>query len=144
FRPGYVNNIVQGWIPALDGMETRLREGARVADVGCGVGFSTLLMADAYPQSSFVGYDFHQPSIKESRRHAASHVDSNRVRFEVANAKEIAEDGFDLITMYDCLHDMGDPRGCATHMRDILAEGGTWMIVEPIAGNAPEQNLNPV
>ena len=111
FRPGYVNNIVQNWIPALDGVDQKLRRGARVADVGCGVGFSTLLMADAYPASSFVGYDFHAPSIDEARRHAAAHDYGDRVRFEVAAAKDIAEEGFDLVTMYDCLHDMGDPRG---------------------------------
>ncbi|HZV18538.1 MAG TPA: class I SAM-dependent methyltransferase [Sphingobium sp.] len=144
FRPGYVNNIVQNWIPALDGMEEKLRKGANVADVGCGVGFSTLLMAEAYPQSRFTGYDFHEPSIAEARHHAESHGLGDRVRFEVANAKEIAEDGFDLITMYDCLHDMGDPRGCAAHMHDLLAPGGHWMIVEPIAGDAPAQNMNPV
>jgi SAM-dependent methyltransferase len=144
FRPGYVNNIVQAWIPALDGMEARLHAGARVADVGCGVGFSTLLMAEAYPESSFVGYDFHEPSIDEARRHAGEHGLGDRVRFEVAAAKDIAEQGFDLITMYDCLHDMGDPRGCAGHMHRILAPGGSWMIVEPIAGDAPAQNMNPV
>lgn len=144
FRPGYVNNIVQAWIPALAGMEDRLRAGAKVADVGCGVGFSTLLMAKAYPESRFVGYDFHEPSIEEAQRHAREHGFGERVRFEVANAKEIAETGFDLVTMFDCLHDMGDPRGCSAHMRRILAPGGTWMIVEPIAGNAPADNLNPV
>lgn len=144
FRPGYVNNIVQAWIPALDGVEAKLRAGAKVADVGCGVGFSTLLMAEAYPDSSFVGYDFHEPSIDEARRHAGEHELGDRVRFEVATAKDIAEQGFDLITMYDCLHDMGDPRGCAGHMRQILAPGGSWMIVEPIAGDAPAQNMNPV
>ncbi len=144
FRPGYVNNIVQGWIPALNGMEARLKSGAKVADVGCGVGFSTLLMAEAYPESRFTGYDFHEPSIEEARRHAADHGLGERVKFEVAAAKDIAETGYDLITMYDCLHDMGDPRGCATHMRRILAPGGSWMIVEPIAGDAPEQNFNPV
>ncbi|UIJ45642.1 class I SAM-dependent methyltransferase [Sphingomonas cannabina] len=144
FRPGYVNNIVQNWIPALDGVEARLREGVRVADVGCGVGFSTLLMAEAYPESSFVGFDFHEPSIEEARRHADHHGLSDRVRFEVAQAKEIAEEGFDLVTMYDCLHDMGDPRGCAAHMRRILAAGGSWMIVEPIAGDTPADNMNPV
>ena len=144
FRPGYVNNIVQAWIPALDGVEAKLRAGAKVADVGCGVGFSTLLMAEAYPDSSFVGYDFHEPSIDEARRHAGEHGLGDRVRFEVATAKDIAEQGFDLITMYDCLHDMGDPRGCAGHMRQILAPGGSWMIVEPIAGDAPAQNMNPV
>ena len=144
FRPGYVNNIVQAWIPALDGVEAKLRAGAKVADVGCGVGFSTLLMAEAYPDSSFVGYDFHEPSIDEARRHAGEHGLGDRVRFEVATAKDIVEQGFDLITMYDCLHDMGDPRGCAGHMRQILAPGGSWMIVEPIAGDAPAQNMNPV
>lgn len=144
FRPGYVNNIVQAWIPALEGMEARLRAGAKVADVGCGVGFSTLLMAEAYPDSRFVGYDFHEPSIEEAGRHAAEHGLGDRVRFEVAKAKDIAEDGFDLITMYDCLHDMGDPRGCAAHMRHILAPDGLWMIVEPIAGDAPADNMNPV
>lgn len=144
FRPGYVNNIVQAWIPALDGVEAKLRSGAKVADIGCGVGFSTLLMAEAYPESEFIGYDFHAPSIEEARRHAQAHGLNDRVRFEVAAAKEIAGGGFDLVTMYDCLHDMGDPRGCAAHMRGILAPGGTWMIVEPIAGDSPEQNLNPV
>jgi len=144
FRPGYVNNIVQAWLPALDGVEAKLHAGARVADVGCGVGFSTLLMAEAYPESNFVGYDFHEPSVDEARRHASEHGLGDRVRFEVATAKDIAEQGFDLITMYDCLHDMGDPRGCAGHMRRILAPGGSWMIVEPIAGDAPAQNMNPV
>ena len=144
FRPGYVNNIVQSWIPAMDGMEAKLRSGAKVADVGCGVGFSTLLMAQAYPQSHFTGYDFHEPSIEDARRHAQEHGLSDRVRFEVAAAKDIAEKDFDFITMYDCLHDMGDPKGCAAHMRRILTPGGSWMIVEPIAGDRPEDNLNPV
>mgnify|MGYP001549725329 CR=1 FL=1 len=144
FRPGYVNNIVQAWIPALDGVEARLQAGAKVADVGCGVGFSTLLMAGAYPESRFIGYDFHAPSIEEARRHAEAHGLGQRVRFEVATAKDIPERDFDLVTMYDCLHDMGDPRGCAAHMRQILAADGSWMIVEPIAGDKPEANFNPV
>jgi ubiquinone/menaquinone biosynthesis C-methylase UbiE len=144
FRPGYVNNIVQSWIPALNGVEAKLRQGAKVADVGCGVGFSTLLMAQAYPDSEFTGYDFHEPSIEEARRHAETHGLSERVRFEVAAAKEIDGRDFDLVTMYDCLHDMGDPRGCAQHMRRIVAPGGSWMVVEPIAGDRPEQNMNPV
>jgi 2-polyprenyl-3-methyl-5-hydroxy-6-metoxy-1,4-benzoquinol methylase len=144
FRPGYVNSIVQAWLPALDGVEDRLRAGASVADVGCGVGFSTLLMAEAFPASRFTGYDFHEPSIEEARRHAADHGLADRVRFEAVPAKEIAETGFDLVTMFDCLHDMGDPRGCAAHMRRILAPGGTWMIVEPIAGDSPAANMNPV
>lgn len=144
FRPGYVNNIVQHWLPALDGVEERLRAGARVADVGCGVGFSTLLMARAYPNSRFVGFDFHEPSIAQAREHARSHGLADQVQFEAIAAKDIAETGFDLITMFDCLHDMGDPRGCAAHMRRILAEGGTWMIVEPRAGDSPADNMNPV
>jgi len=144
FRPGYVNNIVQSWIPALNGVEAKLRGGAKVADVGCGVGFSTLLMAEAYPESEFTGYDFHEPSIEEARRHAEAHGLGERVRFEVAAAKEIAGGDFDLVTMYDCLHDMGDPRGCAAHMRSIVAPGGSWMVVEPIAGDRPEQNMNAV
>jgi SAM-dependent methyltransferase len=144
FRPGYVNNIVQNWIPALEGVIPKLSGRAKVADIGCGVGFSTLLMAQAYPNSHFVGFDFHEPSIAEARKHAKTHRLSDRVRFEVAQAKEIAEGDFDLITMYDCLHDMGDPRGCAGHMRKILKKDGTWMIVEPIAGDKPEQNMNPV
>ena len=144
FRPGYVNNIVQSWIPALDGMAERLEHGARVADVGCGVGFSTLLMAQAYPASEFTGYDFHEPSIMEARRHAEEHGLAGRVRFEVAKAKDIAETGFDLVTMFDCLHDMGDPRGCARHIRRILAPGGSWMVVEPIAGETASENMNPV
>lgn len=144
FRPGYVNNIAQTWIPALDGVRPKLESSAKVADVGCGVGFSTILMAKAYPKSEFVGFDFHEPSIKDAREHAQSHGVGDRVRFEVANAKDIQESGFDLVTMYDCLHDMGDPRGCAAHMRKILKADGSWMIVEPIAGDKPEQNMNPV
>jgi len=144
FRPSYVNNIVQTWIPSLDGVQDKLRAGAKVADIGCGVGFSTLLMAQAFPSSHFVGFDFHESSILEARRHAKTHAVDERVRFEIAKAKEITEGGFDLVTMYDCLHDMGDPRGCASHVSKILKNGGTWMIVEPIAGDKPEQNMNPV
>ena len=144
FRPGYVNNIAQNWLPALEGVETKLHAGARVADVGCGVGFSTLLMAQAYPHSSFVGFDFHKPSIAEARKHAQEHGLGDRVSFEAVAAKDIEETGFDLVTMYDCLHDMGDPAGCAAHMRRILADDGTWMIVEPNAGDTPADNMNPV
>jgi SAM-dependent methyltransferase len=144
FRPGYVNNIVQNWLPALDGVADKLKAGARVADVGCGVGFSTLLMAKAFPASRFVGYDFHEPSIMEARRHAQEHGVGDRVRFEAATAKEIKDRDFDLITFFDCLHDMGDPRGCAKHMRQIIKPDGTWMIVEPIAGDRAQDNLNPV
>lgn len=145
FRPGYVNGIVQAWLPALDGMVARLEAGAKVADIGCGVGFSTLIMAEAFPNSRFIGYDFHQPSIDEANAHAAAHGLTDRVRFEAAPAKEIRETGFDLITMFDCLHDMGDPRGCARHMRDLLKEDGSWMLVEPIAGDQAGDNVgNPV
>ena len=121
-----------------------MKSGAKVADVGCGVGFSTLLMAQAFPESQFVGFDFHEPSIAEARKHAQAHGLGDRVRFEVASAKEIKETGFDLITSFDCLHDMGDPRGCAAHMRQILGKDGAWMIVEPIAGNRPADNMNAV
>jgi hypothetical protein len=145
FRPGYVNSIVQAWLPALDGMLPRLHSGAKVADVGCGVGFSTLLMAEAFPNSQFIGYDFHEPSIDEANAHAAAHGLDGRVRLETAPAKDINETGFDLITMFDCLHDMGDPRGCAEHMRTLLKNDGAWMIVEPIAGDSPAENMrNPV
>lgn len=141
FRPGYVNGIVQSWLPALDGMLSRLQSGVKVADVGCGVGFSTLIMAQAFPASHFVGYDFHAPSIEQANAHAAAHGLADRVRFEAVSAKEIRETGFDLITMFDCLHDMGDPRGCARHMKEILADDGVWMIVEPIANDDPGDNL---
>ncbi len=143
FRPGYVNNILQNWLPTLDGVTEKLEAGAKVADIGCGVGFSTLLMAEAYPKSTFIGYDFHEASIEDARRHAADHGHGN-VRFEVAQAKEIAEDGFDFVTAFDCLHDMGDPRGCAAHVRKILKNDGTWMICEPIAGNKAADNMNPI
>jgi SAM-dependent methyltransferase len=144
FRPGYVNNIIQNWLPSLEGVTAKLKSGAKVADVGCGVGFSTLMMATAYPNSEFVGFDFHEPSIAAARQHAREHKLADRVRFECATAKDIEEKGFDLITFYDCLHDMGDPRGCASHMRRILKDDGTWMVVEPIAGNTPVDNMNPV
>ncbi|MFD1612214.1 class I SAM-dependent methyltransferase [Sphingomonas tabacisoli] len=141
FRPGYVNGIVQSWLPALDGMVDRLQSGANVADVGCGVGFSTLLMAQAYPNSRFTGYDFHVPSIEQANAHAAAHGLADRVKFETAPAKEIAGGDYDLITMFDCLHDMGDPKGCAQHMKTLLKPDGAWMLVEPIAGNAPAENI---
>jgi ubiquinone/menaquinone biosynthesis C-methylase UbiE len=145
FRPGYVNNIVQAWLPALDGIVPRLERGAKVADIGCGVGFSTILMAKAFPNSTFTGYDFHEPSIRQASEHAAAHGVAGRVQFETAPAKAIGATGFDLITMFDCLHDMGDPRGCAAHMHSMLKADGVWMVVEPIAGDAPQENIgNPV
>ncbi len=144
FRPTYVNSIARSWLPALDGVDAKLKAGAKVADIGCGVGFSTMLMAKAYPKSEFIGFDFHDPSIVEARRHAAAHDAGGNVRFEASAAKGIDERGFDLVTMFDCLHDMGDPRGCARHVRRMLKDDGTWMIVEPIAGDRPEDNMNPV
>ncbi len=143
FRPTYVNSIVGSWIPSLDGVEAKLKAGAKVADIGCGVGFSTLLMAEAYPNSSFVGFDFHDQSISEARKHASKHNAGN-ARFETSTAKEIAERGFDVVTGFDCLHDMGDPRGCSAHMRRILKDDGTWMIVEPVAADRPEDNMNAI
>ncbi len=144
FRPGYVNNVVQNWLPALEGVTAKLESGAKVADIGCGVGFSTLLMARAFPNTLFVGFDFHQGSIDAAREHAREHGLSERVRFECASAKDIEETGFDLVTFFDCLHDMGDPRGCAAHMRQLLKADGTWMVVEPIAGDRAADNMNPV
>ena len=129
------------WLPAINGMVPRLESSAKVADVGCGVGFSTILMAEAFPNSQFIDYDFHAPSIEQANAHAAAHRLSSRVRFETTQVKEISETQFDLITMFDCLHDMGDPRGCATHMRELLKEYGTWMPVEPIAGDNPSDNI---
>ncbi len=144
FRPTYVNSIVQQWLPQLEGVEAKLKAGARVADVGCGVGFSTLLMAEAFPNSEFTGYDFHSELIADARKHLSEHPGRKNVQFETAPAKDIAEQDFDLITMFDCLHDMGDPRGCASHMHGMLKKDGTWMIVEPMAGNSPAENFNPV
>ena len=141
FRPGYVNNIVQSWIPALDGVEAKLIKGGRVADIGCGIGFSTLLMARAYPEAEFIGYDFHEPSIADARQHASEHGLADRVRFEVARAKDIGEGEFDLITAFDCLHDMGDPEGCARHLHTRLKADGTWLICEPIAADRPVDNV---
>jgi SAM-dependent methyltransferase len=144
FRPGYAANLVSSWIPALEGVEDTLRAGARVADVGCGHGASTILMAQAYPASEFVGFDYHEPSIAHARAAATDAGLDDRVRFEVAPAKEYPGDGYDLVAMFDCLHDMGDPVGAAAHVLDTLADDGTWLIVEPFAGDRLEDNLNPV
>jgi len=145
FRPGYVNNIIQAWLPALDGVQSKLETGARVADIGCGVGFSTLLLAKAFPNSDFIGFDFHEASIDKANEHAREHGLAHRVRFQTARAKDIAERDFDLVTVFDCLHDMGDPQGCAAHIRTLLKPDGSWMIVEPIAADAPADNIgNPV
>jgi SAM-dependent methyltransferase len=144
FRSGYAANLVPSWIPALDGVEAKLQSGASVADVGCGHGASTILMAQAYPRSTFVGYDYHAPSVQIARERAAEAGVADRVRFEVARATDYPGRGFDLVTMFDCLHDLGDPAGAAAHVRQTLAESGTWMIVEPNAGDSVEDNLTPV
>jgi SAM-dependent methyltransferase len=141
FRPGYENSITQAWLPSLEGVVARLEAGAKVADVGCGVGFSTLLMAKAFPASVFTGYDFHGPSIEQASAHAAAHGLADRVRFVTTPAKAIAERDFDLVTMFDCLHDMGDPRGCAGHVRSMLKPDGTWMLVEPVAAAKVADNI---
>jgi SAM-dependent methyltransferase len=144
FRPGYAANLVSSWIPALGGVEDRLQTGARVADVGCGHGASTLLMAQAFPRSEFVGFDYHAPSIEHARGAAAEAGLGDRARFEVASAKDYPGDAYDLVCMFDCLHDMGDPVGAAAHVLRSLAPDGTWLIVEPYAGDRLEDNLNPV
>jgi ubiquinone/menaquinone biosynthesis C-methylase UbiE len=143
YRPGYINALVQEWLPALDGVVERLNAGARVADVGCGHGVSTILMARAFPASEFIGYDFHPGSIAAATAHARAHEVGN-VRFEVARAQDFPGEDFDLVTCFDCLHDMGDPKGAAAHIRRTLKTGGTWMVVEPAAGNSLEDNMNPV
>jgi SAM-dependent methyltransferase len=144
FRPGYVNNIVANWLPALDGVVAKLERGAKVADVGCGHGVSTVLMARAFPNSEFVGYDFHPSSVEQAERHARDHGVGGNTRFEVATAKNYPDKDFDLVAFFDCLHDMGDPVGAAAHVRQSLKPDGTWMIVEPAAGDRLEDNLNPI
>jgi 2-polyprenyl-3-methyl-5-hydroxy-6-metoxy-1,4-benzoquinol methylase len=144
FRPGYNANLTSGWLPALDGVVPRLESGALVADVGCGHGASTILMARAYPNSTFVGSDYHDGSIETARRHAQEAGVAGRVRFEAASAAAYSGSGYDLVTMFDCLHDMGDPVGAARHVRSTLKSDGTWMIVEPQDGDRVEENLNPV
>jgi SAM-dependent methyltransferase len=144
FRPGYAANLISSWIPALDGVQAKLEAGVRVADVGCGHGASTILMARAYPRSSFVGFDYHPASIEHAWAAALDAGLEDRVRFEVAAAKQYPGDGYELVCMFDCLHDMGDPVGAAAHVLSTLAPDGTWLIVEPYAGDRLEDNLNPV
>jgi SAM-dependent methyltransferase len=144
FRPGYQANLVASWLPALNGVTAKLEAGADVADVGCGHGASTILMAQAFPASRFVGSDYHPASIEEARSRAEAAGVADRVRFEVADASSFTGSGYDLVTMFDCLHDMGDPVGAARHVRETIAADGTWMIVEPMAGDRVEDNLNPV
>ena len=144
FRPGYNANLLTSWLPALDGVVDRLKQGARVADVGCGHGASTILMASAFPKSTFVGSDYHDGSIETARERAETAGVADRVRFEIAPAAGYGGESFDLVTMFDCLHDMGDPVGAARHVLSTLTPDGTWMIVEPAAGDRVEDNLNPV
>lgn len=142
FRPGYRMHLVNDWIPSLTGIEEKLKAGGRVADVGCGHGASTIIMAQAYPNSRFYGFDNHEPSIEHARRAAEEAGVSDRVTFEVASAREIPEGPYDLICFFDCLHDMGDPLGAAKRASEVLADGGSALIVEPMAGNTVEENFN--
>ena len=144
FRPGYAANLMSSWIPALEGVEAKLKAGANVADVGCGLGASTILMAGAYPNSTFVGFDYHDASIETARQRAADAGVTERVKFEVARAKDYPGSEYDFVAFFDCLHDMGDPVGAASHVRQSLAADGTWMIVEPFANDQVGDNLNPV
>ena len=144
FRPNYRAHLIGEWIPALGDVDSKLKAGAKVADVGCGLGTSTILMAQAYPKSTFVGFDYHPASIEMARKAAAAAGVSDRVKFEVASAKEYPGEGYQLVTFFDCLHDMGDPEGAARHVRKTLDPGGAWMIVEPFANDKLEENLNPI
>ncbi|HEX3223894.1 MAG TPA: class I SAM-dependent methyltransferase [Nocardioides sp.] len=144
FRPGYEANLVSSWLPALDGVVEKLRDGASVADVGCGLGASTIILAQAFEHSSFVGYDIHGPSIDAARKAATEAGVERRARFDVAAATDFPGTGFDLVTLFDCLHDMGDPVGAARRIRQSLADDGTLLLVEPAAGETLEDNLNPV
>jgi 2-polyprenyl-3-methyl-5-hydroxy-6-metoxy-1,4-benzoquinol methylase len=144
FEPGYRANLLDAWIPALDGVDARLQSGGRVADVGCGHGASTMIIAEGYPNAEVVGYDYHEGSIAEARRRAEAAGLGNRLRFEIAPADAFRGSGYDLITCFDCLHDMGDPVAVSRHLRGALADDGAWMIVEPKAGDRVEDNLNPV
>ncbi len=144
FRPNYIGNLVDSWLPALDGVVAELETGARVADIGCGYGSSTVLMAQAFPNSTFIGSDPHEPSIEAARKAAADAGIGDHCQFEVATAADFSGTGYDLVTSLDCLHDMGDPVGAARHVRSSLADDGVWMIVEPNAADRLEDNLNPV
>lgn len=144
FQPSYTTHLTSDWIPALDGVEDRLKAGASVADIGCGLGASTVIMAQAYSHSTFAGFDYHQPSVQAAQKAAAEAAVQHRVRFQTATADDFPGTGFDLICMFDCLHDMGDPVGAARHVRKALADDGTLMLVEPNAGDTVQDNINPV
>lgn len=143
FRPGYVNFLTSTWIPALDGVHDRLRDGIRVADIGCGHGASTIHLAQTYPQSRFTGIDPHGDSVEAARKHAAEQGVADRVSFQEATAKELSGT-YDLIAFFDCLHDLGDPVGALIAAREHLSADGTILLVEPMAGDSVEENLNPV
>lgn len=144
FRPGYVADLVSSWIPALDGVEEKLTDGARVADVGCGHGASTLLIGGSYPRSRVTGFDYHHPSVEQARKRAADAGMAARVTFEVAGAADFPGTGYDLVAVFDALHDMPDPLGAARHVREVLAPDGTFLLVEPYAEDRLEDNMNPV
>ena len=144
FRPGYIANLVPAWIPALDGVADKLRAGGAVADIGCGLGASTILLAQEYPNSRFTGSDYHQGSIELARKRAGDAGVADRVSFEVASAASFSGDGYDLAATFDCLHDMGDPLGAARHIRQALKPDGTWLVVEPYAADETAGNMNPV
>ena len=144
FRPGYNANLVSSWIPALDGVEAKLKAGAKVADVGCGHGASAILMAKAYPKSEFFGFDYHAPSLERAKDLAKEAGVSDRVTFAKATAKDFPAKDYDLVAFFDCLHDMGDPVGAGKHVRESLAKDGVWMIVEPFAHDKLKDNLNPI
>ncbi len=144
FRPGYLANLVGAWIPALDGVSAKLDRGGRVADVGCGHGASTIIMGKAFPRSTFVGFDYHQASIDAASKRAREAGIGDRVTFQASSAKGYPGTGYDLVTCFDCLHDMGDPEGAARHVRESLAPDGTFMLVEPFANDELEDNLNPI
>jgi len=144
FRPGYAANLISAWIPALTGVDAKLKNGACVADVGCGLGASTILMAKAYPKSEFTGFDYHDKSIETAKQRAKDARVGDRIRFEIAKAKDYPGKDYDFVTFFDCLHDMGDPAGASAHVHSTLKEDGTWMIVEPYAGDKLEDNLNPI
>lgn len=144
FRPGYTANLVDTWIPALDGVQAKLEAGAKVADVGCGYGASTVIMAKAYPKSHFYGFDNHAPSIEQARQRAKEAGVADRVTFEVADAQHFPDHRYELVAFFDCLHDMGDPVGALQRTRKTLAPDGTVLLVEPAAGETVAENFNPV
>jgi SAM-dependent methyltransferase len=144
FKPAYLANLIPSWLPALDGVVNKLNQGAQVADIGCGHGSSTIIMAQTYPKSRFRGFDYHERSIEAARKAAASAGVGDRCTFEIASAKSFPGSNYDLVAFFDCLHDMGDPAGAAAHVRKALNPDGTWLIVEPFAHDELEKNLNPV